>query len=823
MLRHYITFAVRSLMRHRLYSFINIAGLALGLACVIFIVLFIRYETSYDHWVPHSSRLYRVELTAHLPGRKPVNTALTPFPLAGAMREEIPGVVATTRLRPRRATLWVGNRRFLASVDVVDPDFFQVIRLPLIAGHPGRVLAQPESLVLSQSTAHQYFGSADPIGRTVSVRWMQCASGEVGCKPASAALVVTGVMRDLPANSQLVANVVAPDTSIFRWSAGEERTWLTASCYSYAKLGPGVRPRAVLAALRSIMDRAMAPGLAKRDLRGPGSRFFQPHLTRFGEVHLESSGYWQNLTPAGSWITVYGLAVIGLLILLLACFNFMNLTTALATLRAREISLRKCAGASRRQLIAQFLGESIAVALCSLVLALVLVELLLPAFDGFINRPIEFHYVADWPVSLAVLGIAAGAGLLSGSYPALVLSRFRPGAVLRTAGSGPAGSGRLRFALVVLQFAVSIGLGIAAITVARQIGFARRIDLGFDPDDIVVMNAPYPHTQSFIEAVRKYPGVLGTALSGSSLPFAHEYAHGHPLGLVRLPGQADTILVRKMRISPGFPRLYRIPLVAGRLLSAGRPRDVLTNDISSKNAGHDILINAAAAARFDYTPSQAVGKTIVFDTSPVRIVGVLGNIKDSGALEPARPTVFLNKSNMPMVSIRIGGPNTAATLAFIERTWRRFAPYSSSRRFFLSARYERFYRPYQRQGLTLEIFVAVAIVIACLGLFGLTVFTAEQRTKEIWIRKISGARRRDIVGLMLWRISVPVIAANLIAWPVAYWYLRRWLEGYAYRIALDPLYFVAGGAAAVMIAWMTVVAHALRLARSSPVRALRYE
>jgi putative ABC transport system permease protein len=825
MLGHYLTMAVRSFARHKLYSLINTVGLALGLACVIFIVLFVRYETSYDRWIPDSSSLYRIELTLNLPGLKPAKTALTPFPIADAMREGIPGVTAATRLRPRGATLWVGNRSFVESVDVADSNFFQVIRLPLLEGNPGRVLAQPESLVLAQDTARKFFGNANPMGRMVSVRWTQCARADADCKPQSVALMVTGIMRNVPSNSQLTATVVAPNTSIFRWSPQEEQTWLTASWYSYVKLAPGVDPRAVLARLRLIMDQAMAPGLAKRSLKGPGSSVFGPHLTAFRDVHLDSSGYWQNMTPAGSRITVYGTAVIGLLILLVACFNFMNLTTARATLRAREISLRKCVGASRRQLIAQLLAESVVLALCSLTLALVLVEVLLPVFDGFLERPIAFHYLADWPISLMVLGIAVGAGLLSGSYPALILSGFRPGSLLRTGGSGQLGSGRLRSALVVLQFAVSIGLGIAAIVAARQISFARGIDVGFDPYNVVVMTTPYPHTQSFIEAVRKQAGVLGTALSDSDgVPFAQEYAHGHPLGLVRVPGRPGTTLMSMMKVGPNFPPLYRIPLLAGRLVSDTRSEDTLTDSFSPQYAGHSILINAAAAARLGYTPRQAIGKTIIFDLNPVRIVGVLANIKDSGALDPVKPMVFLNdRFNMQTISIRLSGHDTAATLAFIDRTWRTFAPLSTPQHYFLSARYGLLYRSYQKQGVMLEIFVGVAIIIAVLGLFGLTVFTAERRTKEIGIRKVSGARTHDIVRLMLWRISVPVLLANLIAWPAAYYFLRGWLDGYAYRISLDPAYFLAGGAVALAIAWVTVLAHTLHLARTTAAHALRYE
>lgn len=817
---HYVTIAARGLIRHKLYSFINIAGLALGLACVTLIVLFIRYETSYDRWVPDSARLYRLEIEAKLPGRHGLyKTALTPGPIAKAIAEGVPGVLAATRLRTNESSLWVGDRGFFESVDVVDPNFFQVIRYPLLAGDPAHVLDQPESVVLSEDAARKFFGTAAVVGRTVSIRWMQCASSGTDCTEGSAALKVTGVMRDLPKNSQLAGDVVLPTTSLLG-SWGDARQWLSANYYTYVVLAPGVSPGSIIAAFRPIMDRDAGPAMVRRHLQGPASQLFRLQLTPFVDVHLASAGYVQNMTRPGSWVTVYGIGIIGALILLMACFNFMNLATARAGMRAREISLRRCVGASRGELITQLLGESVIVALCALVLALVLVETLLPAFDGLLDRPIAFHYIADWRLLLMIIGIAAGAGLVSGSYPALVLSGVRPGMVLRAGGSGPPGSGRLRTLLVVLQFVVSIGLGVGAIVISRQISFARQMDLGFDPQHVVVMRTGgVPSARSFMDALRKFPGIQGESLS-DRVPFTA----GHPLWLAKVPGQSDFITVRKIATGPSFPRVYRIPLMAGRLLAVDRAEDMLSNEARPSNAGHNILINEAAAERFGYTPQQAIGKTIIVNSSPVHIVGVLGNIKTFGALEPVMPTVYFNDPHqMSTLSIRVSERNMAATLARIDRTWRKFAPVYPSQRYFLSDRYATYYQASEQEGLTLEIFVTVAILIACLGLFGLTVFTAERRTKEIGIRKVSGARTGDIVALMLWRVSAPVLVANVIAWPLAYYYLTRWLQGYASRIPLNPLYFLAAGAAALLIAWSTVYIHTLRLARTSPVYSLRYE
>jgi putative ABC transport system permease protein len=822
MFRNYIVTALRNIVRQKLYSFINIAGLSLGLACVIFIILFIRDETSYDKWVPDSAQLYRLELTAHVPGRPPLDTALVPFPVPAAMRERIPEVTAATRVAREQITLTVDNRQFAEDVDVVDPNFFQVVRLPLVSGDPAKALSQPESLVLSQDTARKLFGERNPLGQTVAVAKGNCPATDTTCQGSTVALKVTGVLRNLPADSQLVADVVMPNTSIAdKQTQQSKQDWLSADYYGYVSLAPGARPETVVAKLAPILDGATGAALRNLQLNVRGSQLFEVHLTAFKDVHLASAPYVNNMTPAGSWITVYGVAAIGLLILLVACFNFMNLATTRAMLRAREISLRKCVGATRSQLIAQFLGESVVMALCSLVIALLAVEILLPVYASFLERPIAFHYLGDWPVTIMIVAIALGAGLVSGSYPALVLSRFRPATVLRTNSSGSAGSGRLRTVLVLLQFAISIGLGIAAVVVFRQISFARHIELGFQQNDIVVMNAGGSATgrESFARILRGYPGVIATALSGA-VPFTNEY----PLGLAQLPGQPETITVNKVIISPDFPRLYAIPLVAGRLLAEGRGEDTLSNDIKPTNDGHNILVNVAAAARFGYTPQQAVGKTIVYNRSHVNIVGVLADVKFHGAREPVKPTVyFYDKDNANMLSIRLGGQDIPATLNSIDQAWRSFAPSRSAQRYFLSDSFAALYRNDAKQGATFQIFVGIAIFIACLGLFGLAAFTAGRRTKEIGIRRVFGARTHDVVWLLLWQFSIPVLVANVIAWPLAWYYLHGWLQGFAYRISLNPLYFVGAGAVALLIAWVTVFAHAQRVARANPINALRYE
>jgi len=408
MFANYLVTAVRNLARHKLYSFINIAGLMVGLTCAIFILLFVRDQLSYDRWIPGTQNVYRLESALALPGKPAKPVASSSYPAAQAMLDQIPEVQARTRLARQPTTLLIGNRQFSQRVYIVDPNFLQVIRLPLVAGDPATVFARPESVVLSQTAARRYFGNVSAVGKTIVISRRRCDDIGQNCEIKQTALAVSGILKDLPHNSQFEADVVIPNTTAaFPINKETRENWFWLDRWSYLRLAPGTDPKVVTAKFKTVLDRMIDPS-KQLNVKVRGSELLVPSLTPLLDAHL-STDRFGGMTPPGSWSMVWGFGTIGALILLIACFNFTNMATARAMMRAREIALRKVVGAERRQLIVQFLGEALVTTGVALVLALALTEMLMPVFDRVLGLPLAIHYVQDWPVLLLILAIATAA------------------------------------------------------------------------------------------------------------------------------------------------------------------------------------------------------------------------------------------------------------------------------------------------------------------------------------------------------------------------------------------------------------------------------
>ena len=698
MFRNYLTIALRNLIRHRLYSLINITGLAVGLVCAVFIILFVRDEVSYDKWIPDSENLYRIEHTFTPPGQPPMPASNSPYPVAVAMAQQIPEVTGVTHLTGQRLTVMIGDRLFADQFHVVDPNFFQLIKLPLAEGAASTVFSQADSVVLSQTRARKYFGDSEPLGKTIILSENRCDDLGQNCQVKQYALKVTGVMRDVPHNSHMLLDALFPVTSNADPMAQKEKTaWFNSDGWSYARLAPGADPRAVEEKIKPIIDRSADPKLLSSLHMAP-SALQHIHLTPFRELHLTTDRFG-GMRPPGSWATVYGFAVIGVLIQLVACFNFTNLATARATMRAREVSLRKVMGATRRQLVIQFLGESLLMSLFALAVALAVVEVLLPIFDQFLGRPIGFNYAADWPVLAGTVALAMLSGFLGGAYPAFVLSGFRPAAILRANQARQGGSGILRTVLVVLQFAVSIGLGIAALVIFAQISFARNMDLGFHKDNVVVIRAGSMSPQNrdtFERTLRNQPGVLAVTAS-NYVPLDGNDSNWD----VHAPGSSEHPLMRVVPVDQEFPRAFGLKLVAGRLLDRNRGSDAASVPFTPDYAGgsFNVLINEAAMKEFGFTRENVAGKHVFLHNTEVTVAGVLADFKWQGTVAPVVPTVYYDDivSNN-VISVRLRGADSTQTLTMIDRLWRRFAPTVAIQRHLMSDDFDKQFLNDDRQG-----------------------------------------------------------------------------------------------------------------------------
>lgn len=834
MFQNYLTVALRNIGKHKLYSFINIAGLAVALACAILIMLFVRDEISYDKVTRGAENIYRAEVAFYPPGREPLEIASSMYPLADALRTEVSGVVETLRVGGQNSAVKSGDKSFFEPIAVADPNFFTMLGYRLIKGDPAIILSRPDTLVVSESFAAKYFGKEDPIGKILTL-------------DADKTVEIVGVMADLPHNVHLKVGAVLPIGSKADrlYGADEESrrqasSWTNANWYTYVRVVTGTDPVSVQQQMPDMLRRHVKAADLGFPAEADMAEVIRFSLRPLTELHFANRpGLGSTLATTPSDMTaVYGFTLIAIMIVVIAAINFMNLATARATQRAREVGMRKVVGAKRRQLVTQFLGESVLISLFALALALALVELLLPSFGRFVDRPISLSYAGDWDVSLGAVGLAIMTGLLGGIYPALVLSGFRPAMVLKSNQSGQSGSGMLRATLVVVQFAISIALGVTAAVVYGQTLYAQSFDVGFKRDNMLVLTGigrdqVLPIRETLRNELAANPNIAGIAGTSDSAFDGNENN-----SIVRTPDNpTEPVLIRQLNVEPEFFQVYGIKMIAGRTFSRDRGEDVDNTKDFNEIApdGLSMVINEAAVKRLGFaSPQDAIGKPLREDAPPGPdgvarnatriIVGVVSDIHFDSLRSTVLPTRYTyNPNGLNHFTIAIKGGDVRKTVDFVRETWARLVPDLPVRVAFLDDTYQKLYEQDEKRGQMFALFTGFAILIACLGLFGLASFTAERRTKEIGVRKVFGARVRDIVGLLLWQFSKPVLIANLIAWPVAWYYLSEWLSGFAYRIDLSPLYFVAAGLGALVIAWATVTLHSVRVARSKPVHALRYE
>ncbi|MEM1116315.1 MAG: ABC transporter permease [Bacteroidota bacterium] len=782
MLANYLRVALRSLRRQKGYAAINVLGLAVGIACCLFLLLYVGDELRYDRHHEAPEEVFRIH--AQFDDRE---LALTPPMVAGLLEEEVPAVEAAARLYATGNVVRFEDRVFEEDRFVyADASVFDVFTLPVLAGAPEAALQNPETVVLTASAAARYFGDADPVGQTLLVNNRQ--TFEVG-----------GVIADLPATSHVQFDLVAS----FATLPETPPIWSNANHYTYVRTRGPEAAAAFPAQLAALIARLEADG------QQPWALQAMP-LT---DIHLRSTAEYE-MDRSGDLTTVYGLALVAALILLIACINYMNLATARAVRRAGEIGLRKSIGAFRGQLVRQFYAEAAVLTVIAGVLALLFVVAGLPAFNGLSGKALAASALVEPQFVLLGAGMLALVTLLAGGYPALHLSSLEPVRALRGGVRSGRGAAWFRKGLVVVQFGISAVLVIGTLVVLSQLRYLSSQDLGFDKEHLVVLplddgtlREAYPAIEA---ALDQSPAVVATAginqvpgeLGWTSQMWGEGMADDDVFYVKGLPADADVADALGLR------------LVAGEAFPAQPPEPDSTN--------HLFLINEATARQFGWTPAEAVGRSVAVDTRQGVVRGVVQDFHYRSLHEPIEPlAVWYDPGGVFNLAVRIAPGGTRAARDRIEAVWAEFAPHRPVSYRFLDDVYAQLYQGEQTFGRLVSVFAFLAVFVACLGLFGLASFTVAQRTREIGVRKVLGATVPALVGLLTKEVVALVAVAFAVAAPVAYLGVGRWLDGFASRIDLGPGVFALAGLGVLAIALLTVSGQALRAATADPVRSLR--
>ncbi len=794
MFRNCLAAALRHLARNKLYTAISVLGLSVGLCAALLAALVIRDELSHDHFIPGYDRIYMVVSAITPPEGATIYKEGTNGFAGKQLALRFSEIQAMTRMRGGIAILSRTNVEAHEPAYWADPNAFEVLPLPVVAGNLKSALSRPDTIVISRSIAHKYFGRDAPIGETLVEKF----DGH----PETALLTVAAVIEDLPPNgTHLTAGIflsaLAPWTQFYQLDhdTNNDRGDVIGT-HTYLKLVPHASAEQIQRALPA-MEQSFWTGVPK----GWALALKLVRMDRIDANPWFNPGFSSRLAM---------ILIVGFGILVIAGVNFVNLLTARSALRAREVSIRKLAGAQRRVLILQFLIESIAYVTVATLVAAALTELLLPYVNAFLTTAATFKYWQD-PTLIATITLAALLlGTAAGAYPAFVLSAFRPLRILSGETRHSRGAGLLRQILVTGQFAILTGLIIAAAVVYQQRQFATQDALRVDTDQMLLINSPC--NTGFTSELRRLPGIRGVACSGYNLVDhvgINVWLLNDKVGVPQL--------MYRIVVEPSLFDLYGIKPVAGRTSASAGSTDYVINETAARSLGF---------AR----PADAVGyEAPVYDAKTPQKASVIGVIPDFSfgsveqKIEAQAFGVTANDPGLDLISVKLTGRQIPETLSAIDRLWKASGSKTPISRVFLEERIQTMYLAMLREAQLFGVFATVAVVLACLGLLGLAASIAERRTREIGIRKALGADTSNIIRLLLQQFAKPVLWANLIAWPVTAYAMHRWLQGFAYHVNLAVWLFPAAAALALLIALVTVSTHSILVARAKPVVALRYE
>jgi putative ABC transport system permease protein len=802
MFKSYLTVTWRNIKRYKGYSFINIIGLAVGMACCLLIIMYISDELSYDGFFENSNRIYRVNTISSI-GASKRSFAVVPSVFAPGITGSIPEIESAVRvMRMGSPRVEYNNTEYeLPHLIMADPAFFHIFSYQFIAGNPETSLEKPGSIVITEAMARIIFDNQDPIGKSI----IPFIGGDA--KP----LEITGVIKEVPRNSQLQFSAVIPLTALqYMTGSSQPPDFLLDPYYcrlhTYFLFDIGIDITSMEKKINQTADTKWGEIYAQR---GTTREFF---LMNIKDIHLFSPNE-DEPPPKGDINNVYLFAAIALLVLLIACFNFINLSTARSANRAAEVSIRKVIGSQRSQLINQFLSESIILSFIGLFISILLVILVLPAFNLFVGKEIQLKAMLNPNVFGGIIGIVILTGLVAGSFPALILSAFDPVRVLKGKFQSASRNYILRKTLVIFQFSISIFLIIGILTIIRQFDYIKNKDLGFGKEQIVVFNSFNPRTQVLRNKIRENPNVILSCFS-RNVPGVFRAYQGYNTS----PTDTDKETLRAYQIIADydFVNTYGLEIIWGRNFSRNYSTDL----------DRALIINKKAAEILGWS-GDAIGKTLYNmgeNNRPSKVIGIVNNFHHTSLREEISPVIIeLDPASFGFVSVRIKSDNVAETLQYLGSVFKEDQPDQEFNYYFIDDAFANMYPEEEKAGQFYLSFGFLAIFVACLGLFGLSSFTIAQRTKEIGVRKILGASMRELLVMISKDFLLLVLASNLIAWPLAYFIMQGWLRNFAYRISISWDIFLISAVLAFMIAAFTISFQSIKAAVSNPIDSLRFE
>jgi putative ABC transport system permease protein len=807
-LKSFFKNVVRNMRKQRGYLLLNVGGLTIGLTSFLFISLFVLNELSYDRFHKNYGNIARLKIMGLMAGGF-LDQAITAAPMAKAMVNDYPEVLEATRVS--RMGSWLiryGENRFNEDgVLLADSTFFNVFDFKLLKGDPKTALERPKSIILSEEYARKYFGSKDPMGQRMSV------------EADTNLFTVTGVVQNVPENSHMKFDILA-SLSSYPDQANSQQ-WISHNFYTYIVLKDGTDINQLQDKFQGMVEKYVGPqlkqilGITVEDFKKAGNDF-KYVIEPLKDIHLKGATQY-NLEPSGSLTTVYIFSIVALMILVVAVINYVNLATAKSAGRAKEVGVRKVAGASRSGLIAQFLSESLIIVTLSALLALLLLFVLSHPFNQLIGKEISINIFNNVTGVICFAGLIFIVGISAGFYPAFVLASFNPKEVLKGTMNPGSMSKRLRGLLVIVQFTISIVIIIGSITVNNQLNFMTKKDIGFDKENLIIirrLDAFPQQMKSFREQLLQIPGVemagFSTAVPG--LPFNNNafFKDNDP--------EKNTYLLNQDQVSYDFPQAMGVKLVAGRFFSTEYSTDSTA-----------VLINEAAVKSLGLT--DPVGKFILQPKGPqqfqrLEIIGVMKDFNIESlhkAITPVCFTVLNNGGGDQYAAVRLTGNNMTETIRNIERTWQTFTTKQPFQYDFFSDSWNNLYSSEMRTGRIFLIFSVLAVFIACLGLIGLVTFITNKRTREIGIRKTFGASSQSVLILLSKEVVMLIVISSLIAYPVAYFGSVYWLEGFAQKVGINPLTYILATLVGVAVGWLSISYQTIKAANYNPSYALRIE